>query len=53
MELIPGAIPVDYVKYRARKKAREVEEFEINCQLKAEFIEHSNSEWAGAVFLAP
>ena len=53
IELIPGARAFKSAPYRAGPKTRELEEFEIDKQLKAGVIEPSNSEWAAPVLLAP
>ena len=53
IDLIPGARPFKSAPYRAGPKTRELEEFEIDKQLKAGFIEPSNSEWEAPVLFAP
>lgn len=44
IDLIPGALPFKSALYRAGPKNRKLEQFEIDKQLKAGFIEHSVSE---------
>ena len=53
IDLIPGARPFKSAPYRAGPKTRELEQFEIEKQLKAGVIELSNSEWAAPVLFAP
>ena len=53
IDLVPGARPFKSAPYRAGPKTRELEEFEIDKQLKAGVIEPSNSEWAAPVLFAP
>lgn len=53
IDLIHGARTFQYIPYRAGKKNRELEQFEIEKQIKARVIEHSVSEWAPPVRLNP
>ena len=53
IDLIPGACPFKSVPYRAGPKTREVEQLEIEKQLKSGVIELSNSEWEVPVLFAP
>ena len=53
IDLVPGARPAKSHPYRAGPKARELEQFEIEKQLKAEVIEPAISEWASPVLFVP
>ena len=53
IDLIPGARPVNSAAYRAGPNTRELEQFEIEKNLKDGVIELSNSEWAAPVLLVP
>ena len=53
IDLIPGARSFKSPPYRAGPKTRELEQFEITKQLKADVIEPAYSEWAAPVLFAP
>lgn len=53
IDLVKGARPFKSHPYRAGPKARELEKFEIDKQLKAGVIEPTISEWASPVLFVP
>lgn len=50
--MIPSKRPLKYPPYKAVPKTRELEQFEIEKQLKAGVFEHSVSEWAAPVLFS-
>ena len=53
IDLVPGARPVKAHPYRQGLKGRELEDFEIQKQLKEGIIEPAYSEWASPVLFVP
>ena len=53
IDLVPDAKPFKSAPYRAGPKTRELEQAEVDKQLKAGVIEPAMSEWAAPVLFAP